>query len=153
MRTANSAGAWKGGGGGLVRYGAPSARLAAKSGERKYHLPDLPADTAIKQLAGAIKARWVCEQAHQQLKQELHVPPADAGPRPVADSSAKAVLGVVVVRASLGKNPVAGEGGAIRKRLAVGPNEIETRTRVPLPRTDRRDQPLTDRQAADVIPA
>ena len=33
----------------------------------------LPAEwrTAIKQLAGAIKARWVCEQAHQQLKEEL----------------------------------------------------------------------------------
>ena len=31
----------------------------------------LPGDTPIKQLAGAIKARWVCEQAHQQLKEEL----------------------------------------------------------------------------------
>jgi SRSO17 transposase len=31
----------------------------------------LPPDTALKQLAGAIKARWVCEQAHQQLKEEL----------------------------------------------------------------------------------
>ena len=29
------------------------------------------ADTPLKQLAGAIKARWVCEQAHQQLKEEL----------------------------------------------------------------------------------
>ena len=26
---------------------------------------------ALKQLAGAIKARWICEQAHQQLKKEL----------------------------------------------------------------------------------
>lgn len=34
-------------------------------------LSNLPADTPIKQLAGAIKARWVCEQAHQQLKEEL----------------------------------------------------------------------------------
>ena len=41
------------------------------SGERKYYLSNLPADTPIKQLAGAIKARWVCEQAHQQLKEEL----------------------------------------------------------------------------------
>lgn len=41
------------------------------TGERKYYLSNLPADTAIKQLAGAIKARWVCEQAHQQLKEEL----------------------------------------------------------------------------------
>ena len=41
------------------------------NGERKYYLSNLPADTPIKQLAGAIKARWVCEQAHQQLKEEL----------------------------------------------------------------------------------
>jgi SRSO17 transposase len=25
----------------------------------------------LKALAGAIKARWACEQAHQQLKEEL----------------------------------------------------------------------------------
>lgn len=41
------------------------------TGERKYYLCNLPPDTAIKQLAGAIKARWVCEQGHQQLKEEL----------------------------------------------------------------------------------
>jgi SRSO17 transposase len=41
------------------------------SGERKYDLSNLPADTPLKTLAGAIKARWVCEQAHQQLKEEL----------------------------------------------------------------------------------
>jgi SRSO17 transposase len=41
------------------------------SGERKYYLSNLPADTPIRKLAGAIKARWVCEQAHQQLKEEL----------------------------------------------------------------------------------
>ena len=41
------------------------------TGERKYYLSSLPADTAIKTLAGAIKARWICEQAHQQLKEEL----------------------------------------------------------------------------------
>jgi len=41
------------------------------SGERKYYLSNLPADTPIKELAGAIKARWICEQAHQQLKEEL----------------------------------------------------------------------------------
>ena len=40
------------------------------TGERKYYLSDLPADMALKQLAGAIKARWICEQAHQQLKEE-----------------------------------------------------------------------------------
>lgn len=41
------------------------------TGERKYYLSNLPPDTPLKQLAGAIKARWVCEQAHQQLKEEL----------------------------------------------------------------------------------
>lgn len=41
------------------------------SGERKYHLSNLPADTPIKKLAGAIKARWICEQAHQQLKASM----------------------------------------------------------------------------------
>jgi SRSO17 transposase len=41
------------------------------TGERKHYLSNLPADTPLKRLAGAIKARWVCEQAHQQLKEEL----------------------------------------------------------------------------------
>lgn len=41
------------------------------SGERKYCLSNLPADTSVKALAAAIKARWVCEQAHQQMKEEL----------------------------------------------------------------------------------
>jgi SRSO17 transposase len=41
------------------------------TGERKYYLSNLPADTPLQQLTGAIKARWVCEQAHQQLKEEL----------------------------------------------------------------------------------
>lgn len=41
------------------------------NGERKYYLSNLPGDIPIKKLAGAIKARWICEQAHQQLKEEL----------------------------------------------------------------------------------
>lgn len=41
------------------------------SGEQKYYLANLPADANLKTLAAAIKARWVCEQAHQQLKEEL----------------------------------------------------------------------------------
>ena len=41
------------------------------TGEQKYYVSNLPADTTIKTLAAAIKARWVCEQAHQQLKEEL----------------------------------------------------------------------------------
>src|SRR5918911_660260 len=41
------------------------------SGERKYYPSNLPPETDVKQLASVIKARWVCEQAHQQLKEEL----------------------------------------------------------------------------------
>ena len=41
------------------------------TGERKYYLANLPPRTSVRALAAAIKARWVCEQAHQQLKGEL----------------------------------------------------------------------------------
>jgi SRSO17 transposase len=41
------------------------------SGERKYYLTNLPAEASLRELAATIKARWVCEQAHQQLKEEL----------------------------------------------------------------------------------
>jgi len=41
------------------------------SGERKYYLSNLAAKASLKTLAPAIKARWVCEQAHQQMKEEL----------------------------------------------------------------------------------
>ena len=40
-------------------------------GERKYYLSNLPADADLRRLAATIKARWVCEQAHQQMKEEL----------------------------------------------------------------------------------
>jgi SRSO17 transposase len=42
-----------------------------KKGERKYHLSNRPAGTWLKDLASLIKARWVCEQPHQQMKEEL----------------------------------------------------------------------------------
>jgi SRSO17 transposase len=41
------------------------------SGKRKYYLSNLPADAPLERLAGLIKVRWVCEQTHQQLKEEL----------------------------------------------------------------------------------
>ena len=41
------------------------------SGEKKYYLANLPAKTGLRMLAAIIKARWICEQAHQQLKEEL----------------------------------------------------------------------------------
>ena len=41
------------------------------TGEHKYYLSNLSTDTPITVLASTIKARWICEQAHQQLKEEL----------------------------------------------------------------------------------
>src|SRR5216684_1237405 len=41
------------------------------SGERKYYLANLPAKTDLRTVAATIKARWICKQAHQQLKEEL----------------------------------------------------------------------------------
>jgi SRSO17 transposase len=41
------------------------------SGETKYYLSNLPAEADLTTLAATIKVRWACEQAHQQLKEEL----------------------------------------------------------------------------------
>jgi len=41
------------------------------SGEKKYYLAHLPAETNLRTLTAIIKARWICEQAHQQMKEEL----------------------------------------------------------------------------------
>jgi SRSO17 transposase len=41
------------------------------SGEKKYYLANLPAKADLRTLAATIKARWICEQAHQQVKEEL----------------------------------------------------------------------------------
>jgi SRSO17 transposase len=43
------------------------------SGEKKYYFVNLPANTDLRSLslAATIKARWICEQAHQQMKEEL----------------------------------------------------------------------------------
>jgi SRSO17 transposase len=41
------------------------------TGEQKYYVSNLPADATLQMLAATIKARWICEQAHQQLKEEL----------------------------------------------------------------------------------
>jgi len=41
------------------------------SGEKKYYLSSLPQRTSLRRLAATVKARWSCEQVHQQLKQEL----------------------------------------------------------------------------------
>src|SRR5438046_2512424 len=41
------------------------------SGEKKYYLANLPTATDLRSLAATIKARWICEQGHQQMKEEL----------------------------------------------------------------------------------
>ena len=41
------------------------------SGEKRYYLSTLPKPTAPRRLAATVKARWACEQGHQQLKQQL----------------------------------------------------------------------------------
>jgi SRSO17 transposase len=42
-----------------------------RTNERKYYLSNYPARAPLRQLASLIKARWSCEQAHQQMKEEL----------------------------------------------------------------------------------
>ncbi len=41
------------------------------TGEKKYYLCNHPADTPLRTLVRAIKARWSCEQAHEQMKNDL----------------------------------------------------------------------------------
>jgi SRSO17 transposase len=41
------------------------------AGERKLYLANHEADAPLRVLAKAIKARWVCEQMHRQMKREL----------------------------------------------------------------------------------
>ena len=41
------------------------------TGDIKYYLSNQPETIPLRVLAGTIKARWACEQAHQQMKQEL----------------------------------------------------------------------------------
>lgn len=41
------------------------------NGDRKYYLVNLPPSASRKTIVAAIKARWSCEQMHQQAKEEL----------------------------------------------------------------------------------
>jgi SRSO17 transposase len=41
------------------------------NGDRKFYLANLPASASAKKVVAAIKARWSCEQMHQQAKEEL----------------------------------------------------------------------------------
>lgn len=41
------------------------------NGDKKFALVNLPASASRKDIVTALKARWSCEQAHQQMKEEL----------------------------------------------------------------------------------
>jgi len=42
-----------------------------RADERRYYVANHPAHANLRDLAAVIKARWSCEQVHQQLKEEL----------------------------------------------------------------------------------
>src|SRR5580658_2846120 len=42
-----------------------------RNGDQKFYLVNLPASASRKKVVAAIKARWSCEQMHQQAKEEL----------------------------------------------------------------------------------
>lgn len=42
-----------------------------RAAETKYYLSNLPASASFKKVVSTIKARWSCEQMHQQMKEEL----------------------------------------------------------------------------------
>jgi SRSO17 transposase len=42
-----------------------------RTNERKYYVTNHRKESSLRELAAAIKARWSCEQVHQQLKEEL----------------------------------------------------------------------------------
>src|SRR6202040_1457585 len=46
-------------------------RRAPRVGREEFYLANLAAGMDLRSLAATIKARWICEQAHQQLKEEL----------------------------------------------------------------------------------
>lgn len=65
------------GDGGRAREGAALPGREAwlvceeRENERKYYVTNHPDMTPLRTIVAAIKARWPCEQAHQQLKEEL----------------------------------------------------------------------------------
>src|SRR3954454_2472850 len=54
-----------------ARGGSLAHRRTQGVGREEIHLANLPAKTDLRTLAATIKARWICEQAHQQLKEEF----------------------------------------------------------------------------------
>jgi SRSO17 transposase len=56
-----------------LRLPGPEVWLIAerRKNETKYYLSNYPANASLKVLTTTVKARWACEQAHQQMKEEL----------------------------------------------------------------------------------
>jgi SRSO17 transposase len=46
-------------------------RQASRLGEKKCYLVNLPAEIDLRRLTAIVMARWLCEQAHLQLKEEF----------------------------------------------------------------------------------
>ena len=46
-------------------------RQASRLGEKKCYLANLPAEIDLGRLATTVMARWICEQAHLQLKEQF----------------------------------------------------------------------------------
>lgn len=42
-----------------------------RSDETRYYFSNLPASASVKKIISSVKARWACEQMHQQMKEEL----------------------------------------------------------------------------------
>ena len=87
------------------------------TGEQKYYVSNLPADATIMMLAAAIKARWVCEQAHQQTQ-------GGTGPRPLRRQILDGVTSTCLDdddRLRLPSIPPPQSSGTEKKRIAGPP--------------------------------
>jgi hypothetical protein len=118
-------------------------------GERKHYLSDLPADAPLEALAALIEARWVCEQAHQQLEDELGLDHSEGRSWPGCTTTRSCACSPSPSRSTCGSGgksaATSAEPGppprpslpAIRRRI------VAALTRVPLccPRCRRRFEP------------
>ena len=55
----------------ICRAKRSGSSASAHVQQAEYYLANLPPNANLKTLAATIKARWVCEQAHQRLKEDL----------------------------------------------------------------------------------
>ncbi len=94
------------------------------TGKRKYYLSNLPAETSLKQLASAIKARWICEQAHQQLKEELGLDHFEG--RSWAGLHRHALM-TMIAYAFLQSRRLQQAGGGKKSRGAAAPTNLASR--------------------------